>query len=67
MEQLAESVLIPSRLTAAASAAEAGFQNKIFVSGTTALIISNEKMEEIMKITKSLEEYGLIIKCASEN
>ena len=67
MEQLAESVLIPSRLTAAASAAEAGFQNKIFVSGTTALIISNEKMEEIMKITKSLEESGLIIKCASEN
>ena len=67
MEQLAESVLIPSRLTAAASAAETGFQNKIFVSGTTALIISNEKMEEIMKITKSLEESGLIIKCASEN
>ena len=28
----------------------------------TALIISNEEMKDIMKIVKSLEEYGLLIK-----
>ena len=33
-------------------------QNKIYGSGTTALIISNEEM----KIVKSLEESGLVIK-----
>ena len=29
---------------------------------TTALIISNEEMRDIMKIVKSLEDFGLIIK-----
>ena len=32
----------------------------------TALIISNEEMEDIMKIFKSLEESGLLIKYVSE-
>ena len=31
-------------------------------SRTTALTISNEEMEDIMKIVKSLEESGLLIK-----
>ena len=35
-------------------------------SGTTALIISNEEMEDTMKIVKSLEESGLLIKGISE-
>ena len=30
--------------------------------GTTTLIISNEKMRDIMKIAKSLENHALIIK-----
>ena len=30
-------------------------------SGTTILIISNEEMNDIMKIVKSLEESGLLI------
>ena len=38
----------------------------MFGSGTTALIISNEEMNDIMKIVKSLEEFGLLIKGASE-
>ena len=33
---------------------------------TTALIYSNEKMEDIMKIVKSLEESGLLVKGISE-
>ena len=44
------------------SAADAGIQKKIYGSGTTALIISNEEMEDIMKMVKSLEESGLLIK-----
>ena len=35
-------------------------------SGTTTIIISNEEMNDIMKIIKSLEESGLLIKGVSE-
>ena len=31
-------------------------------SGKTALIISNDEMEEILKIVKSLEDSGLLLK-----
>ena len=53
---LAKIVLIPLRLTAAASATYAAIQKKIFGSGMTALLISNEEMNDIMKIIKSLED-----------
>ena len=51
----AKSVLIPLGLTAAASAADAGIHKKILGSGTTTLIISNEEMNDIMKIFKYLK------------
>ena len=35
-------------------------------SGFTTLIISNEGMNDIMKIVKSLEDSGLLIKGVSE-
>ena len=53
---LAKSVLLPLGLSARMSAADAAIQKKICGSDTTALIISNEEMEDIMKIVKSLEE-----------
>ena len=56
IKPLAKSVLIPLRLTAAASAADAGTQKKILGSGTTTLIISNEEMNDIMKIVQALED-----------
>ena len=34
----------------------------MFGSGTTTLIISNEEMNDIRKIVKSLQESGLLIK-----
>ena len=34
--------------------------------GDTTLIISNEEMNDIMKIITSLEEFGLLIKGLSE-
>ena len=62
LKPLAKTVLIPLGLTSAASATDAAIQKKIFGSGTTTLIISNEEMNDVMKIFKSLEESGLLIK-----
>ena len=39
---------------------------KILRSGATALIISNDEMEEMMKIVKSLEDSGLSLKGVRE-
>ena len=47
LKLLAKSVLIPLRSTASASAAHAAIQKKIFASGVTALIISNEKWKTL--------------------
>ena len=66
IKPLAKSVLIPSGLTAAASAADAGIHKKILGSGNTTLIISNNEMEDIIKIVKSLEDSGLLLKGVSE-
>ena len=63
---LAKSALLPCELLAAISAADAAIQKKIYESLTTALIISNEEMEDIMKIGKLLEELGLLLKGISE-
>ena len=60
---LVKSVLI---LLGKASATDAAIQIKFFGSGIQALIISNEEMEDIMKIAKSLKEPGLLIKGVSE-
>ena len=49
------------RITAAASAADAAIHKKIFESTIKILITSNEEMNDIMKIVKSLEESGLFI------
>ena len=47
-------------------AADVAIQKKVYGSGTTTLIISNEEIEDIMKIVKSLEKSGLLIKGISE-
>ena len=60
IKPLAKSVLIPLGLTAAGSAADAGIHKKILGSGNnTILIISNDEMDDILKIVKSLEDSGL--------
>ena len=66
LKVLAKSVLRLLGLTAAASATDAVIHKKMFESGITALIISNEEMNDIMKIVKSLEESGLLTKQVSE-
>ena len=70
VKPLAKSVLVPFGLTVAAPATDAAAHKKMFGSGTRSLdsanettsIISNEKMNDNMKITGCLEEYGLLIK-----
>ena len=66
LKPLAKSVLIPLGLTAAASLTDAAIHKKMFGSGFTKLIISNEEMEDIIKIVKSLKDFGLLIKGVSE-
>ena len=63
---LVKSVLKPLALTVVASAIDAAIQKKMFGSGIAILIISNERMNNIMKIVKSLEESGLLRKWVSE-
>ena len=59
---LAKCVLLPFALTAAMSATDTVIEKNIYGEGTTALIILNEEKEDIMKIVKSLEKSGLLIK-----
>ena len=71
IKPLAKSVLIP----AAASAVDAGIHKKIIGSGhrhsssashNITLIISNDEINDIIKIVKSLEESGLLLKRITE-
>ena len=68
IKPLTKSVLIPLGLTAAASAADAGIHKKILGSGhsNTTLIISNDEMDDILKIVKSLKYSGVLLKCVNE-
>ena len=67
IKPLAKSVLVLLRSTAAASAADAGIHKKILGSGnTTTLIITNNEMEDIIKIVNSLEDSDLLLKGVTE-
>ena len=62
---LAKIVLVPLRITAAASAIDAQkFQKKKkkHGSGRTTLIISNEEMNDVIKIFQSLEDSNILLK-----
>ena len=61
----AKSILIPLELTAA-SATDPVFHQKMFGFGNTTSTISSEEMNDIMKIVKSIEEFGLWIKGVCE-
>ena len=67
LKTLTKSVLTPLRLTAAASVTYAAMSKKMFGSGNTTLIVLNEEMNDILKIIKSREESGLLIKKLFQN
>ena len=66
IKPLPKNVLIPLRLTAAASAANAEMHKNILGPGTTTLKVSDDEMEDIIKIVKLLEDSGLLLKGVSE-
>ena len=68
LQTLAKSVLIALGLTAEASAMDAVIRKKVFGSGMhpSTLIILTEEINDITKITKSLEDSGLWITCFSK-
>ena len=49
-------------LTVASSAIDAGVQKKTYGSGTGTLVISNEEMNDIMKIVQALEDSNILFK-----
>ena len=59
---LAKYVLIPLGLRAVASGTDGTIHKKMLGSGFRTLIISNEEMNDIMKIIDSLKESELLIK-----
>ena len=69
LKSSAKNFLLPFGLSSGISAVDSAIQKEIYGSNrpsdsalrTTALIISNEEMEYITKIVKSLEESGLLI------
>ena len=67
IKPLAKSVLMPLGLTAAASAADAGIHKKKLGSGNNiTLIISNDEINDFIKIVKFLEDSGLLLKGVTE-
>ena len=59
---LAKNILALLRITIAASAIDAGIQKKIYGSGTTTLIISNEEINGIIKTVQALEDFNILLK-----
>ena len=59
---LAKNILAPLGITAAASAIDAGIQKKIHFSGTTTLIISNEEINDTLKIVQALQDSNALLK-----
>ena len=59
---LANSILAPLGITAAALAIDAGIQKSLHGSETTTLIISNEEMNDGMKIAQALEDANILLK-----
>ena len=62
---LAKNVLAPLGISAAMSAIDGSIKKKMFGSGTTTLI-SNDEMDDILKIVKSLEDSNVLLKGVSE-
>ena len=63
---LLKSVIKPFAMLGLTAVTDAAINKKILGSGTTTLIISNNEMNDILKIVKSLEDSGVLLKGVSE-
>ena len=59
-------ILTPLGLSAAMSAIDGSIKKKMLGSGATTLIISNDEIDDILKIVKSLENSGVLLRGVSE-
>ena len=57
-----KNISAPLGLSAAVSATDAAIQKKIYGSGITTLVISNEELNDIMKIIQALEDQNILLK-----
>ena len=62
----AKNVLAPLGLTAAMSGIDGSIKKKMLGSVTTTLITSKDEMNDIIKVVKSLENSGVLLKGVSE-
>ena len=58
---MAKNISAPLGITVAASVIHAGIQKKIHGSETAKLIISNEEMNDIIKIFQALENANILL------
>ena len=57
-----KNILAPLGTTSAASVIDAGIQKKIQGLGATILIISNEEINDLIKIVQALEDSNILLK-----
>ena len=62
LTSLAKSVLRPLGLTIAASGTDGAIKKIFFGPGMATMTVSKERVNDMMKIVKPLEEYDLLIK-----
>ena len=63
---LGKNFLAPFGLRAAMSATDATIQKKMYGSGNTTLIISNDDLEDLIELVTALEEHDILLKGTSK-
>ena len=63
---IGKNILAPLGLSASMSATDAAIQKKMYGSGMTTLIISNNDMDDLIKTITTLEEHDILLKGTSK-
>ena len=63
---IGKNILARLRLSAAMSATDAAIQKKMYVSGIETLIISNDDLDDLIRIVTALEEHDMLLKRTSK-
>ena len=63
---IGKNILAPLELSAAMSATDPAIQKKIYDLGNTTVIISNDDMDDLIKIITALEEHDILLKGISK-
>ena len=63
---IGKNILAPLGLSAAMSATDASIQKKMYGSGIKELIISNDDLDDLIKIVIALEEHDILLKATSK-